>query len=176
MMYGLFLIYYVTTKKFEYKPRKPKSQAWHVWDKGTISHNLPVISKHEDWLGWQNGQHYQQFGGHIYLCCMPRGGPYSDIDVWIKKRVLRRLKWSDVPYRGFFFTPEAHLSVDRLNNVPKKSPFEELSKAIRETDLANVQNISIGLVKNPDTGIFTFKVIPNFAIDTDFENAINEMF
>merc|ERR1719350_774807 len=60
-LYGAFLIYYVTTKKFKTPEKKPKSQAWHSWDKGDVSYNLPVISKHNDWLGWNKNDHHADF-------------------------------------------------------------------------------------------------------------------
>lgn len=176
-LYGIFLIVYVTTKKFEHKPKKAKSGAWRAWDKNEVHHNLPVVSKHNDFLGWSSQDNAKDFEGNIYLYCMPNGGPYKENEVFIKQRIIKRMKFADLPCKGFFFKgQDQHRLVDRLNSVPKKFPFAELRAALKEIDLPSLPNISISLPRDPKTGCYTIKFSPNFAIDKDFERSIQDGF
>lgn len=176
MLYGVFLIVYVTTKKFSTKPSKPKSQAWHVWDRNEVSYRLPVVSRHNDFLGWNEREHYKDFDGRIYLYCTPLSGPYQDFTTYIKQRILKRFKFENLPYRGFFFSRHKHYMVDLINNTEKKFPFTELRQTLQDTDLMNIPNIAISLPKDPRTGNFTMKFNPNFALDRDLEREIQETF
>jgi len=176
-LYGIFLIVYVTTREFKPVKRLPKSKAWHAWDKAEVHYKLPVASKHNDFLGWSSHDNYKDFSGHIYLYCMPNGGPYRDVATFVKQRVLRRLKFENLPYRGFFFSgKQEHLYVDQLNDCPKKSPFTELTNTIKDIDLINTTHIAISLPKDPNTGMYTIKFSPNFAIDKEFTREIESAF
>jgi len=176
-LYGIFLIIYVTTRKFENKPRLPKSRAWKAWDKNEVHYKLPVASRHNDFLGWSLKDNSKDFEGHIYLYCMPTAGPYNDYELFVKQRVLKRLKMENLPYRGFFFKgKKQHVQVDQLNDVEKKFPFTKLRQVLEDIELASVPSIAIGLPKDASTGTFTIKFSPNFAIDKDFERIIQETF
>lgn len=177
-LYGIFLIWYVTSREYKpAKPKLPKSKAWYAWDKAEVHYKLPVASRHNDFLGWSTNDNYKDFEGHIYLYCMPRAGPYKDIATFVKQRVLRRLKFENLPYRGFFFSgKQEHLYVDQLNDCEKKAPFDELTKTIKDIGLINTTNIAISLPKDPSTGIITIKFSPNFAIDKDFTREIETAF
>jgi len=108
---------------------------------------------------------------------MPSAGPYKDVATFVKQRVLRRLKFENLPYRGFFFSgKQGHLYVDQLNDCPKKAPFDELAQTIKDIDLINTTHIAISLPKDPSTGTITIKFSPNFAIDKEFTREIETAF
>ena len=84
---------------------------------------------------------------------MPNGGPYKENEVFIKQRIIKRMKFGDLPCKGFFFKgQDQHRLVDRLNGVPKKFPFAELRAALKEIDLPSLPNIAISLPRDPKTG------------------------
>jgi len=174
--YGAFLIFYVCTKKWDIRPQKKKPESWKAWDNNDVQYNLPVTSRHNDFLGWRPQDNSKDIEGRIYLYCLPTNGPYTDFKVYVKQRVLKRLKLANLPYRGFFFRGrDNHLKVDRINAAAKES-FKSILAAVQETELIHVPSLAISLPKDPETGCYTIKFTPNFVMDKDFEQAIIEAF
>ena len=79
---------------------------------------------------------------------MPTGGPFSDYTVFLKKKIIPKIRFSDLPLRCFFFELENHLDADRLCDVSKAYPFKELSNTLKEIDIESIPSVSFGLPKN----------------------------
>jgi hypothetical protein len=176
--YGILLVYYMHTKKFN-KTKHGKSnrhsKAWKAWDKTTVNFNRPHITRHNDFLGWEKCDNREEFEGHIYLYCMPTSGPCRDHANYVKKKMVPGLKFTRVPFRAFFFDSRRYLDADRLDDVPKKYPFTELEECLKDVDLyKTVPSFAVSLPQT-ENGL-TIKVTTTFEIDLELKEKLEEMF
>lgn len=158
LIYGGIILYYVYTKKWKKIKRKPKSKAYWSWQRNEVSHNLPVISRHNDFLGWSESDHHKDFDGKIYFYAMPSSGPYSNILTFVKKRLIVRLKMKNIPSKHIFFEPGKHLLKDKIDEVEKKAPFKKLVECIKEVKLHDLPSVSFGIIRQSDTKQLALKV------------------
>jgi len=173
--YGFFLLYYVHTHKFKDVKRKPKSRAWKAWDSNEVSYRLPYVVACSDFLGWHKSDHFEDFDGKLFLYSMPKSGPWANHNTYLKKRIFRRVIFSDLPIRCIFFPPKRHLEADRLTEVPKKFPFTELTEVMQSIDLNTLDMVEVGLPKLKN-GKITLKVNVNFDTDAEFEQCVEELY
>ena len=68
--YGICIVYYVHTKKYV-KPKtisQRHSKAWKAWDKNKVNFNYPHITRHNEFVGWENKSNAKEFEGCNFFC------------------------------------------------------------------------------------------------------------
>jgi len=175
--YGSCILYYVHTKEWKTIKKKPKSKAYWSWEKNEVSYNLPVVSRHNDFLGWGEKDHYKDFDGTVYFYAMPSSGPYSNLLTFVKKRLIVRLKMKNVPSKHFFFRAGKHLDKDKIDEVEKKAPFTKLIDTINEIKLKELPHISFGVIRQHDTKRLALKVTQHLLnFDEEYTQACETLY